>query len=106
MRTRWGEGRRRPSVYGPRREASLETDPADILIVQPPEPRGGKSLWFQSPRLWSPVTAALEDQHVLVPHSSFLVYDPAPGPVCSIAFKSMTNSLGRRRKQWLASLLP
>ena len=105
MRTRWGEGRRRPSVYRPRREASLETDPADILIGQPPEPQGGKSLWFQPP-LWSSVTAALEDQHVSVPHSSFLVYDPAPGPVRSIAFKSMTNSLGRRRKQWLASLLP
>ena len=101
----WGQ-REKTAIYRPRRQASLETDPADIVIVQPPEPWGSESLWFQPPRLRSFVTATLEDSYVLVPNASFLVYDPVPGPVHSIPFKSVTNSLGRRRKQWLPSLLP
>ena len=101
----WGQ-REKTAIYRPRREASLETDPADTVIVQPPEPWGSESLWFQPPRLRSFVTAALEDSYILVPNASFLVYDPVPGPVHSIPFKSMTNSLGRRRKQWLPSSLP
>ena len=55
--------RKKMAIYKPRREASEETNPADILNLnwQPPEMWGNTFLLFGPPSVWYFVMAALEN---------------------------------------------